>query len=325
MPDIGTAITGGTAVLGAVSGGDSASSAADTQAEAGEKSIKLQKEMFDTVRADQAPWRQAGGQAVTRLSDLLGLDPAAAAAGAGPTDSPSTITIGGVKFDPEWYAKQRPDVVAAVGSDPNALWSHYQRFGKNEGTSIVDPNYGKVSDADLASRKSDPAFGSLMKDFSATDFEKDPGYDFRMSEGQKALERSAAARGGLVSGRGLKEISRYGQDYASGEFDKAYNRFQTNRSTKYNQLSNLAGLGQTSANTTSNAAQNYGQNAGDVMTQIGNVRAAGQVGQSNAFTTGLNGITNNLSSMFNGGGSNGFGSGTGTYNDPYGGAGIRWN
>ena len=52
----------------------------------------------------------------------------------------------------------------------------------------------------------------------------DPGYKFRLSEGMKALDRQAAARGGLISGNALKATQRYGQDLASQEFGNAYNR-----------------------------------------------------------------------------------------------------
>ena len=55
----------------------------------------------------------------------------------------------------------------------------------------------------------------------------DPGYQFRLSEGLKALDRQAAARGGLISGAALKGAQRYGQDYASGEYQNAYNRALT--------------------------------------------------------------------------------------------------
>jgi hypothetical protein len=46
--------------------------------------------------------------------------------------------------------------------------------------------------------------------FGMAQFQADPGYGFRMSEGMKALERSAAARGGLLSGATLKGIQRSG-------------------------------------------------------------------------------------------------------------------
>jgi hypothetical protein len=53
----------------------------------------------------------------------------------------------------------------------------------------------------------------------------DPGYGFRFAEGMKGLERSAAARGGLLSGATLKGITRYGQDMGSQEYQNAFNRY----------------------------------------------------------------------------------------------------
>lgn len=52
----------------------------------------------------------------------------------------------------------------------------------------------------------------------------DPGYDFRMNEGMKALQRSAAAKGSLLTGGTAKAMTQYGQDYGSNEYDKIYNR-----------------------------------------------------------------------------------------------------
>lgn len=60
-------------------------------------------------------------------------------------------------------------------------------------------------------------------------FQKDPGYDFRMQEGQNAIESSAAARGGQLSGATLKALAKYGQDYASNEYQNAYGRYVDQR------------------------------------------------------------------------------------------------
>jgi len=68
------------------------------------------------------------------------------------------------------------------------------------------------------------------------DFQADPGYAFRMTEGLKALDRQAAARGGLISGAALKASQGYGQDLASQEYMNAFNRFQTNRTNLLNPL-----------------------------------------------------------------------------------------
>jgi hypothetical protein len=82
----------------------------------------------------------------------------------------------------------------------------------------------------------DPA--SAMKNFGAADFQADPGYAFRLSEGMKALDRTAASRGGLLSGATLKGAQRYGSDLASQEYGNAYNRFQTNRSAQSQEYQN---------------------------------------------------------------------------------------
>jgi hypothetical protein len=124
----------------------------------------------------------------------------------------------------------------------------------------------------------------------------DPSYSFRFQEGLKALDRQAAARGGLISGGALKAAQRYGQDFASTEFGNAYNR-----------LASRAGLGQTAANTMGNAAGQFGVNAGNLMTSAGAARASGYVGGANALTGGLNQYLNytqgqNMLGMLQGGG-----------------------
>lgn len=67
--------------------------------------------------------------------------------------------------------------------------------------------------------------------FEAADFEADPGYEFRRSEGNRGIEQSAAARGSLQSGAALKELTRFNQDTASNEFDRAHGRWADQRNT----------------------------------------------------------------------------------------------
>jgi hypothetical protein len=130
--------------------------------------------------------------------------------------------------------------------------------------------------------------------FGAGDYQADPGYAFRLSEGQKALDRQAAARGGLISGGALRAAQRYGQEMGSQEYQSAYNRALTGYNTGvasenqlYNRQAGLAGIGQTSANLVGQAGQNYATNAGNLMTGGAAAQAAGQVGQANAITGGL--------------------------------------
>jgi hypothetical protein len=105
----------------------------------------------------------------------------------------------------------------------------------------------------------------------------DPGYQFRLSEGLKALDRQAAARGGLISGGALKAAQRYGQDLGSQEFGAAYNR-----------LASMANVGPQAAGVMSNLGQNYATNVGNIYQQQGNTAANAALARGSAYSGGLN-------------------------------------
>ena len=71
------------------------------------------------------------------------------------------------------------------------------------------------------------ALGQLQEKISAGpgDLRKSLGYQFRLAEGQKAIERGAAARGGALSGAAIKAGLRYGQDFATNEYDNFLRRY----------------------------------------------------------------------------------------------------
>jgi hypothetical protein len=123
--------------------------------------------------------------------------------------------------------------------------------------------------------------------FGKDQFQADPGYAFRLSEGQKALERQAAARGGLISGGALKAATRYGQEMGSQEYTNAFNRYQTERNARLNPLQSLAGIGQTSTNQLGAAGQNYANAAGEAIGAGAQARASGYMGVANAASGGL--------------------------------------
>jgi hypothetical protein len=122
--------------------------------------------------------------------------------------------------------------------------------------------------------------GDYMRDFKMSDFQADPGYQFRMSEGMKAIERSAAARGGLNSGATMKALTGYGQNLASQEYQNAYDRFNSDRDRRFNRLASLAGTGQTATNQMGQAGQNYANSMTDIYTGMGNANAAVRMGQA---------------------------------------------
>lgn len=129
-------------------------------------------------------------------------------------------------------------------------------------------------------------------DPSGYEFEADPGYQFRLAEGEKALGRSAAARGGRMGGRTLKELMRYGQGLASDEYQRGYQRHAGRLGDIYNRLAGVAGTGQTTSQSMANLGEMYGQQAGAGLQNIGNVRAAGIMGQQQAKSQGMQNLWN---------------------------------
>ena len=130
-------------------------------------------------------------------------------------------------------------------------------------------------------------YGKYAQDFGMSDFQADPGYAFRLSQGQQALDRSAAARGGLISGGALKAAQGYGQDMASQEYQNAFNRYQTNRSNQLQPLGNLMASGQSAASNQGAAAGQYGVNAGNTYMAAGQAIGAGQLGAANSLSNAL--------------------------------------
>lgn len=150
----------------------------------------------------------------------------------------------------------------------------------------------------ISGRTDMPGYGYGLQPFTMAQYEADPGYGFRMREGLKALDRTAAARGGLLGGNQLRGAMQYGQDLASQEYQNAFNRFQTERSNILNPLQSLGGVGQTSTNALTSAAGNLGAgtaaaygNLGSALNAnalaAGNARASGYMGMANAATSGV--------------------------------------
>jgi hypothetical protein len=124
--------------------------------------------------------------------------------------------------------------------------------------------------------------------FGMAQFQADPGYAFRLSEGQKALERSAAARGNLLSGGTGKALTRYGQEMGSQEYMNAFNRYQAERQARLNPLQSLAGVGQTSTQQLAGQAGQLGAGLAESIGAAGQARASGYMGTANAISGGLN-------------------------------------
>jgi len=290
-------------VVGSVVSAGAAGKAADTQADATERAAQLQNEQFLRSIELQEPFRQAGLQGQNRLLTYLGiggtpqyddtaynraladynaslsrLDPSQFTtggggggyytSGSGESDQIPVYQEGtGGTFDQAGYDTARAGIVA-----PDR-----EKFRLTSGD-VNDPNFGKYATAE----------------YTPEMFAKgiDPGYQFRLKEGMQGLERSAAARGGLLSGGTLKGIQRYGQDMASQEYQNAFNRYQAERTGTLNPYQSLAGVGQSTANTLGTMGMNYANQVGELYQGGANARASGYVGGANALNQGISGVSN---------------------------------
>lgn len=253
--------------------------------EYGQKALDLQRDIYGTTVRNQQPWYQAGSGAVSQLGNLLGI--------AGPSSYQFS--------DPEMQKKyERMSNNAA----------RYAQYGGQQG--IADAIKNKY-DAQYNTTEAErgPNFGALTKGFDYETFAKDPSYEFRLGEGQKALERRLNAQGKTFTPEAAKALADYNQQMASQEYGNAFNRFNVEQGNLYNRLAGLAGLGQTSANTIAGAGANYANAGSDIYTGMGNAVTAAQLANqstgSSMFNTAL-GVGGQLGAAYlTGGGSLGAG------------------
>jgi hypothetical protein len=141
--------------------------------------------------------------------------------------------------------------------------------------------------------------GNLVRPFAESDFKADPGYGFRMKEGMQALDRSAAARGGLLSGATLKGAERFGQDIASNEYNNAYNRYVGNQATQRNALASLTGFAPTASSAMQAGDTAYGSNAANLASNTANAMAGAGATRASSYGNALAGIGQNIYNTMN--------------------------
>jgi hypothetical protein len=198
-----SALSGVIAQQGAQAGGNMAASAAN-------RAAQMQQEEATRARAALSPWVAAGGGAIGKVTNLLGL--------------------GTLKTD----------------------GGNYNTYGL------------------------DPAGAKETQQQALADFETSPGYQFRMDEGSKALDRSAASRGLLRSGAQQKAITAFGQGIASEE----YGNYMDN-------LLAVSGLGGQAASSGNNTAANLTGNAADNIFRGGVARGSAYSAGANALASGI--------------------------------------
>lgn len=320
----------GIAAVSAVSSYSAAGNAADAQEAATSSANGLQKYQFDETNRLAAPTINAGNSARDRLTYLLGLSP---------TGFSGTTTAGGASSGATAAAPQTADQIRnsllAQFTTPGSGGGYVERpYGDalvsewvpNEAGAVDEAGLQAAVDAQLAQQNaatqattsaaaSDPAYGSLAQgytpetfSYTGEDLYSDPSYQFRLDQGQKALDRSGAAAGRFLSGAQLQGTSDYNQAAASQEYGNAYNRalstFGTNESNRANAYQNnfqntvnpllsLAGSSTLAAGNLGQAGAAYAGAVGNNLTNQANATGAAGIAGSNAATAGLTGAVNN--------------------------------
>jgi hypothetical protein len=134
----------------------------------------------------------------------------------------------------------------------------------------------------------------LTKAYTAEDFAQgiDPGYQFRLAQGQKALENQYNRGGGLVSGNVMQGMQDYTQGQASQEFGNAFNRNTTSQTNIFNKLKSIADMGLGATGTTADLAAKTGESMGSAALVGAQAQGAGQIGQAKAYGNTLQGMAN---------------------------------
>jgi hypothetical protein len=222
-----------------------ARSASSAQTRASREAIAAGQNAESRALELQRPFYNAGYRATAALMDLTGLD----------------------------RGKPKPTFDALY----NAESGRYEVPGATRPTGAIGRAFDQAAQGYFA-EESEPDPGDLAA-YPKYSYQQDPGYQFRMDEGLRALDRSASATGRLNSGAQERRVLRYGQDYASNEYQKVYDR-----------IAMIAGFGRSASSESAGVIVNTGANTGNALVNAGEARASGYVAQGNAWSNGFNQI-----------------------------------
>lgn len=263
------AIIGGIATVG---GALLANKGADKQANAvksaADSSNATNLQIYNQQRQDLMPWMTTGKAALSQIEKLLGLSPAATAP-AGQTPQPAGQSA-------QQSTGYQAPMQAVEGGRPQRM---ADRFGgqvsdyTGGGQATTQPVGTPTQVPQNALGTTTPAAGQAGQ---YDGFYNSPGYQFRLGEGQRQLNTGLASRGQLFSGDAGREAIKYGQNFASNEYN-----------TYLNQLFNAAGMGQTSTGQSNAAGANYAQGVNQNNMATGNALASSYGTQANSWQNAL--------------------------------------
>jgi len=262
---IGAAVSLGSAYLSS----KGAKSASKDASKAAQQSSAMDWQIYqDQIKRNQ-PFYDNGLAAQNRYMQLLGLSPASTG---GSSLYYSTAQDGTPIARADLYA-----------SDPRyrAAWDNTLQQHQNQ----WHTGYWSGSDKNLIQGQLESALGPMQQPSSnlsqlqAFDaFRNTPGYQFGLDQGKRAVESSAAARGGLNSGATLKALTKFGNDYADQQGFTPY----------MNRLAGLFGGAQTAAGQMGSYGTNFANNYGQNLQSAAQARANSTYASNQAWNNGLN-------------------------------------
>lgn len=354
-------------IYGASKGAKAAQQAGQLEYKAAQEANALNEKIYNQTRADNEWQRQLGMSAGSAISSGFGLSSPMTG---GSVNYAAPVATGG-QPDYAAYLSANPDVAAAYQSEANrdaksqanlrALGIdspeefaayHYANNGQAEGrtlatTPVVQPQAQQPTMTGQQSGYVDPtATGGYTSpnrptmaplDVSAAAFKESPGYQFSLTQGNKALGNITSANRGLMSGQRLKAASEYNvgmadqefgnwRDYTTNQYnnDRNYGEavYQSDRSrlddrydTRNGQLLTLAGFGQSANAANQNAAQSFANNSANLSMTGARAQGDAKVNAANAWGGAFNNIMTSgayLAGQYGGGGSGGGSNGGGS-------------
>ncbi len=255
------AIVGSSLVSGALGAGASKKAGKESAAATREATAE-QRRQFDTARGDLAPYRETGYGALGQLAEMQGLRPA--------------------QLDLD--VRNAENEIAAYKASINEIWNDSHRpAAQKPGEAAMYEQ--KIRDAQTRLAAAQQRASEWKPRTAEQIMSTDPGYQFRLSEGNKALDRFQSARR-VTGGRAVKEAMRYNSDYASNEFGNTFNRSAT-----------LAGMGQGATNVGVQAGQNAASNIGQYTMANAQAQGNAAMGQASSINNAVQGGMQNYYTM----------------------------
>lgn len=339
----------GIAAVGVVSQSSAAGKAAKGQQAATDAANAEQARQYDNSAALQAPTINAGNIARDNLLYRLGLSPTGTSGttSVGGVGNPSPAGGGSTSPTEQTYDQLRNQLLGQYTKTTNPgspAQTNFQYGGDGDSTGLYNNQPQSTSTIDEAgleaaiqsrlseqaaarsasqqaaeeAAKADPNYGSLAREyvpdkfsFSGEDLYSDPSYQFRLDQGQKAVDRQGAAAGRFLSGSQLQASSNYNQAAASQEYGNAYNRalqtfgtnegnranaFQSNYNNAINPLLALSGAATLGSQNLGSAGMASANAIGSNFTNNANAQGAAGISTANNIANTGNSLVQNYQS-----------------------------